>query len=39
VKKIVSKNASVDFQNFCRLASTKGAESAFFFGLEVVPYF
>jgi len=28
------KNASADFQNFCRLASKKGAESAVFFGLE-----
>jgi len=28
------KNASADFQNFCRLASKKGAESAVFFDLE-----
>jgi len=34
VKEIASKNASADFQNFCRLASKKGAESAVFFGLE-----
>jgi len=34
VKEIASKNASADFQNFCRLASRKGAESVVFFGLE-----
>jgi len=34
VKEIASKNASADFQNFCRLASKKTAESAVFFGLE-----
>jgi len=34
VKEIASKNASADFQNFCRLASKKGAESAVFFGFE-----
>jgi len=28
------KNASADFQNFCRLASKKGAKNAVFFGLE-----
>ena len=31
VKEIASKNASTDFQNFCRLASKKDAESAVFF--------
>jgi len=30
VKEITSKNASADFQNFCRLAYKKGAESAVF---------
>jgi len=30
VKEIVSKFASADFQNFCRLASKKSAESASF---------
>jgi len=34
VKEIASKNASADFQNFCRLASKKGAESAVFFRLR-----
>jgi len=34
MKEIASKNASADFQNFCRLASKKGAESAVFLGLE-----
>ena len=34
MKEIASKNASDDFQNFCRLASKKGADSAVFFGLE-----
>jgi len=34
VKEMVSKKASAYFQNFCRLASKKGAESAVFFGLE-----
>jgi len=34
VKEIASENASADFQNFCRLASKKGTESAVFFGLE-----
>jgi len=28
------KNASADFQNFCWLASKKGAESDSFFGLD-----
>jgi len=28
------QNASADFQNLCRLASKKGAESAVFFCLE-----
>ena len=40
VEEIASKFASADFQNFCRLASKKSAESAVFFGLEgtlVVP--
>jgi len=31
VKEIASKNASADFQNICRLASKKSAESAVFF--------
>jgi len=34
MEEIASKFASVDFQNFCRLASKKSAESAVFFGLE-----
>jgi len=34
MKEIASKNASFNFQNFCRLAFKKGAESAIFFGLE-----
>jgi len=38
-KEIASKNASADFQNFCRLASKIGAESVVFFGLEgTLPY-
>ena len=34
VKEITSKNASADFQNICRLASNKSAESAVFFRLR-----
>jgi len=34
VKEIASKFASADFQNFCRLATKKSAESADFFSLE-----
>jgi len=33
-RKLRPKNASADFQNFCRLASEKGAKSAVFFGWE-----
>jgi len=34
VEEIASKFAIADFQNFCRLASKKSAESAVFFVLE-----
>jgi len=34
VEEIASKFASANFQNFCRLASKKSAESAVFFNLE-----
>jgi len=33
-EEITSKFASADFQNFCRLAPKKSAESSVFFGLE-----
>jgi len=34
VEEIASKFARADYQNFCRLASKKSAESAVFLGLE-----